>query len=130
METLLAHANLSATTRALEKNGWRGQAIDGKELRGVRAHGESLQLVSLVQHANAVVVAQVPVANKSNEITAAPQLLAGRDLTGTVTTTDALHTQRQFAQQIRAQNGHYLMVVKENQPALYDAIELLFECPP
>jgi predicted transposase YbfD/YdcC len=47
-----------------------------------------------------------------------------------VTTTDALHTQRELAQQILDQHGHYFMVVKENQPTLYQAIALLFEQPP
>ena len=60
----------------------------------------------------------------------APDLLAGRDLTGTVTTMDALLTQRQIAEQILAQNGDYLMGVKGNQPSLHEAIELLFSSPP
>jgi hypothetical protein len=49
---------------------------------------------------------------------------------GTITTMDALLTQRPFAQQILDQNGHYLMVVKRNQGTLYDAIALLFDEPP
>jgi predicted transposase YbfD/YdcC len=108
----------------------QGQALDGKELRGVRAHGQPLHLVSLVEHGSGIVLGQTAVDHKSNEITAAPRLLAGRDLTGTVTTVDALLTQRHLAQQIVDQHGHYLMVVKQNQPELYDAIELLFEKPP
>jgi predicted transposase YbfD/YdcC len=43
---------------------------------------------------------------------------------------DAMHTQRTTAQQILDQGGHYLMVVKENQPELYHAIQLLFDQPP
>ena len=70
------------------------------------------------------------VEQKSNEITAVPQLLEGRDLSGTVTTMDALLTQRSLAQQILDQKGHYLMIVKQNQSELYDAIALLFELPP
>jgi predicted transposase YbfD/YdcC len=108
----------------------QGQSIDGKELRGVRAHGRPLSLLSLVQHGNGIALAQVEVAEKSNEIPAAPMLLAERDLTNTVITADALHTQRDLARQIIEQNGHYLMVVKENQGALYQAIELLFRQPP
>ena len=68
--------------------------------------------------------------DKSNEITAVPQLLAKRDLTGTVTTMDALLTQRSLCQQILDQGGHYLVVVKRNQPSLYDDIALLFEGQP
>lgn len=107
-----------------------GQAIDGKQLRGVRAHGAPHHLVSLVRHADAYIAGQTAVAEKSNEITAVPPLLAGRDLSGTVTTVDALLTQRTIAQQILNQKGHYLMVVKANQPELYHAIEFLFANPP
>ena len=109
--------------------GWAGQAVDGKAVRGANAHGAGVHLVSLVRHADGVVLGQVRVADKSNELTAAPGLLAGRDLTGTVTTMDALLTQRTLAAQIRRQGGHYLMVVKENQPALYSAIHRLFTEP-
>ncbi len=105
----------------------QGQAVDGKAVRGVQAHGERLHLVSLVQHGTGQTLAQVAVAKKTNEIRAAPQLLAGRDLSGTVTTMDALLTQRALAQQILNQGGHYLMAVKRNQRELYDAIALLFE---
>jgi predicted transposase YbfD/YdcC len=87
-------------------------------------------LVSLVRHESAYVLGQAAVDVKTNEITAVPLLLAGRDLTRTVTTMDALLTQRQIARQIPDQNGHYLMIVKENQPALYQSIELLFQVPP
>jgi predicted transposase YbfD/YdcC len=108
----------------------QGQALDGKELRGVRAHGQKLHLLSLVQHESGRTLTQMSVETKTNEITAAPELLRGRDLSSTVTTMDALLTQRPFAQQILDQNGHYLMVVKRNQGNLYDAIAVLFDDPP
>lgn len=108
----------------------RGQSVDGKALRGANKHGMALHLVSLVRHESGCVLNQCAVAAKSNEITAVPHLLAGRDLRGTVTTMDALLTQRALAHQIGAQHGYYLMVVKENQPALYAQIELLFNVPP
>jgi predicted transposase YbfD/YdcC len=98
-------------------------------VRGANRHGAQVHLVSLVRHADGRVLGQVAVADKSNEITAAPRLLARRDLAGTVTTADALLTQRALAAQIRAQGGHYLMVVKANQPELYAAIDCLFTEP-
>ena len=107
------------TGRALQ-----GQALDGKELRGVRCHGQKLHLLSLVQHENGRTLTQMCVETKTNEITAAPELLHGRDLSGTVTTMDALLTQRPIAQQILDQRGHYLMVVKRNEGNLYDAITI------
>jgi predicted transposase YbfD/YdcC len=103
-----------------------GLAMDGKKVNGANAHGAQVHLLSLTRHADARVVRQREVAAKSNEIPAAPLLLAGLDLTGVVVTTDALLTQRALAAQIRRQHGHYLMVVKENQPALHAAIDLLF----
>lgn len=108
----------------------RGQAVDGKDVRGARAHGQAHFLVSLVRHGSGYVLGQAAVDEKTNEIKAVPALLAGRDLTGTVTTMDALLTQRQLAHQIPGQGGHYLMIVKENQPTLYQAIQLLFDQPP
>jgi predicted transposase YbfD/YdcC len=108
----------------------QGQALDGKDLRGARAQGAPVHLLSLVQHGSGIPLAQVEVGDKTNEITAAPQLLAGRDLRGVVVTMDALLTQRDLAQQILDQQGHYLMVVKANQPRLLDDIETLFRDPP
>ena len=107
-----------------------GQAIDGKQLRGVRTHGVGVHLVSLVRHRDAIVLGQVAVAAKSNEIAAVPRLLAGRDLSGTLTTMDALLTQQAILRQIRDQHGDYLAVVKANQPELLQAIERLFAEPP
>lgn len=109
---------------------WRGQALDGKDVRGASAHGTHTFLVSLVRHETGYVLGQAAVARKTNEITVAPHVLAGRDLTGTVTTMDALLTQYALAQQIRRQNGHYLMVIKKNQPTLYWAAALVFDEPP
>ena len=108
----------------------RGQSVDGKEVRGATKQGAPLTLVSLVRHESATLLAQLCVARKTNEITVVPDLLDGRNLTGTVTTMDALSTQRDIAQQILDQNGDYLMVVKSNQPTLYEAIQLLFASPP
>lgn len=134
LETVLAQLSLPpgslATNMPATSSSWCGQAIDGKQLRGVRAHGEPHHLVSLVQHSDARITGQVAVTAKSNEITAVPPLLAGRDLSGTVTTVDALLTQRTIAHQILRQKGHYLMVVKSNQPELHQGIEFLFAKPP
>lgn len=108
---------------------WIGHAIDGKVVRGAGRHGQALHLLSLVRH-DGVVLAQHQVGTKMNEIVAAPHLLAGRDLSGTLTTMDALLTQRDLAAQIIAQDGHYLMVVKDNQPTVHAAIATLFATPP
>lgn len=106
-----------------------GQAIDGKNVRGVGRSGRPCQLVSLVQHGSATVLGQEQVARKRDERSAVPLLLAGRPLRGTVITLDALHTLKQTARLILAQDGDYLMVVKKNQASLYDFLNLLFSLP-
>jgi predicted transposase YbfD/YdcC len=108
----------------------RGQAVDGKDVRGASAHGQHTFLVSLVRHESGYVLGQAAVDVKTNEITAVPALLAGRDLAGTVTTMDALLTQRHIAELILAQGGHYLMIIKQNQPTMYAAVQLVFDEPP
>jgi predicted transposase YbfD/YdcC len=129
-EPLAVETAASAAITTPEGQVLYGQALDGKEVHGSQVHGQPLTLVSLVQHGTGITLAQVETDVKSNEIPAAAHLLAGRDLTHTVTTTDALHTQRDLAQKILDRGGHYFMTVKENQPMLYDAIALLFEQPP
>jgi predicted transposase YbfD/YdcC len=109
---------------------WVGLALDGKAVRGANRHGVKVHLVGLVRHGDGRVLAQRAVADKSNEIAAAPRLLERRDLTGAVLTMDALLTQRDLAKQIRAQGGHYLMAVKANQEELLLAITRLFAEPP
>lgn len=108
----------------------QGVAIDGKAVRGVGRSGHPCHLVSLVQHDDATVLGQVEVALKRDERSAVPTLIEGRDLHGKVVTLDALHTLRPTARQIRAQNGHYLMLVKKKQAALYEYLDLLFTLPP
>ena len=108
----------------------QGMALDGKELRGMRAHGQPMVLISLTDHESGVVYAQRAIDEGSNEITSAPKLLDGLALQGKVITMDALHTQRALARQILEQGGDYLMVVKDNQPELRASIALLFDEPP
>jgi predicted transposase YbfD/YdcC len=106
-----------------------GQAIDGKSVRGVGRAGHPCQLVSLVAHGSATVLAQAQVARKRDERSVVPHLLDGRDLHGTVITVDALHTLKPTARLILAQGGDYLMVVKKNQGRLYEFLDLLFTLP-
>jgi predicted transposase YbfD/YdcC len=120
----------AASTPAAAAPAWAGQAVDGKAVRGANRHGAAVHLVGLVRHADAAILGQVRVAAKGHESTAVPQLLAGRALAGTVTTMDALLTQRALAGQIRRQGGHYLMLVKGHQPALHAALHRLFTEPP
>ena len=111
-------------------NELRGQSLDGKQVRGSGVHGHKVHLLGLARHDDSAVLAQVEVDTKTNEIGAAPDLLGTQELMGTITTMDALLSQRQLAEQIRAKGGHYLMVIKENQPETHQAIAELFRDPP
>jgi len=106
-----------------------GQAIDGKSVRGVTRDGHPCQLVGLLEHSSATVLAQEQVVRKRDERSAVPLLLAQRALHNTVITLDALHTLKPTARLILERGGDYLMVVKKNQRTLYEFLELLFRLP-
>ncbi|MEU9832584.1 ISAs1 family transposase [Streptosporangium sp. NPDC048047] len=97
-----------------------GLAIDGKALRGSRtADGTMIHLLAAVRHDTHTVLAQRQIAVKSNEIGAFTPLLSGLELSHAVITADALHTQIEHARQIIAAGGHYIFLVKGNQPTLH-----------
>jgi predicted transposase YbfD/YdcC len=98
--------------------------VDGKTLRGSIPEGETrgVHLLSGYAVQQGVVLKQVAVEEKSNEITAAPQLLADLDLSGKVVTGDAMLTQREICTQIVEAGGDYVFPVKGNQAALRQAI--------
>lgn len=104
-----------------------GLALDGKTARG-SAHGAvpGQHLLSALAHHWGRVLAQQAVDGKTNEITAAPTLLAGLVLEGRLVTADALLTQREVATQIVSAGGDYLLAVKGNQPTLLRDIQALF----
>lgn len=102
--------------------------LDGKTLRGSKAHdAKARHLMAAVRHDLRVVLAQREVGEKSNEIPLAPKLLAAiDDLTQTVVTADALHTQTSFARHIVEDRGsNYVLTVKDNQPSLHQALAAL-----
>lgn len=120
---------ISASLSEPSASSWRAVALDGKAVRGAQTHGAKVHLVSLVTPQQALTVAQCAVEEKSNEIPAAQRLLGERDLQGWIVTADAMHTQRATAELIVRQGGHYLMVVKENQPSLYATLAEWFATP-
>lgn len=100
-------------------------AIDGKALRGAQ-----MTLFAAFSHAAQSVVAQVRVADKSNEIPAVEPLLRSVELEGRVITADALHTQHATAHHLVQDRGaDYLLVVKDNQPTLRAQCERLLPEP-
>jgi predicted transposase YbfD/YdcC len=107
-----------------------GIALDGKTLRGSRKRGAvDSHLLSALSQRLGVVLGQVAVADKTNEIPTAPELLAQLALTGRVVTVDALLTQTELAETLLRQGGDYLMVVKDNQPTLAADLAILCADP-
>jgi predicted transposase YbfD/YdcC len=101
-------------------------AIDGKALRHSfdTAKGRSaIHLVSAWASANHLLLGQQAVADKSNEITAIPELLKLLDLQGALVTIDAMGCQKKIAAAVVAAGADYVLAVKENQPTLYEEVE-------
>lgn len=94
-------------------------AIDGKTVRRARTQGQSApHLVAALTHDTGLVIGQVAVDAKSNEIPAMRDLLGMMDIEGLVITADAMHTQRDTATFITGRGADYLFTVKANQPGL------------
>lgn len=118
---------VQATTRKVRAD--KHIAVDGKSLRhsfDTAAEQTAIHLVSAWASHLRLVLGQVQVADKSNEITAVPALLALLDLNGCIVTADAMSCQKAIAKQIIGQGGHYLLSLKGNQDSLYEDVGLLF----
>jgi predicted transposase YbfD/YdcC len=105
-------------------------AVDGKTLRRSHDHPaghNAIHIVSAWATANRLVLGQVKVDDKSNEITAIPELLRVLELTGCIVTIDALGCQTEIAKTIVQQGGDYQLALKENQGQLYQDVKDLFD---
>ncbi len=106
-------------------------SCDGKTLRGSRQPGAAdTHWLSVFSHRLGLTIKQLGVADKTNEIGAMPELLADLVLEGRGVTLDALHTQRATAHPIVEQGGDYVMLVKDNQPPVHQAIAARFAPAP
>ena len=108
-------------------------AIDGKTSRRSHDHAKGrkpLHLVSAWATGQRIVLGQQATEEKSNEITAIPLLLKSLDLNGALVSIDAMGTQTKIAQAIREGGGHYVLALKENWPATFAEVEMLFNEPP
>lgn len=104
-------------------------AIDGKTMR--RSHDRKnglgpLHLVSAWAADNGLSLGQVATEEKSNEITAIPELLERINVKGAIVTIDAMGCQKQIAKKIIDAKGDYVLAVKDNQPKLHKAIKDVF----
>ena len=119
---------------ALEFMEWIGEivctkgihlAVDGKALRAAMEKVKDFRapmVLNAIDAVTGVVLAQMPIKNKDCEIKAIPELLKLLDIEGSTVTTDAIGTQTQIMKQILSQKGHFVLMVKKNQPQSYEEI--------
>ncbi|MGK2231537.1 ISAs1 family transposase [Colwellia polaris] len=105
-------------------------AIDGKTVRGSydkKSKKNAIHMVSAFAANNGVVLGQIKIAEKSNEITAIPQLLDLLDIKDSIVTIDAIGRQRAIATKIKEKEADYVIAVKGNQGHLHQSIKDFFE---
>jgi predicted transposase YbfD/YdcC len=105
-------------------------AIDGKTLR--RSYQDAskknpLHVVSAWSSENGIVLGQVQTDEKSNEITAIPELLKLLDINGSIVTIDAMGCQTDIAQKILDGGGDYVLALKGNQKGSLDSVRYIFD---
>ena len=104
-------------------------AIDGKPICGskdIAKNKHAVHIVSAWASENGLVLGELATSEKSNEITAIPELLKLLYLKGCIVTIDAMGTQKDIAKAIIEREADYVLAVKENQPALYSDISEYF----
>lgn len=98
-------------------------SMDGKTVRGVQGTDVIRHLLSLFTHQTQQTIGQIGVCLKENEIPAALRLFKQTQIAGLTIIADALHTQKDTVEAIRHHHADYLLIVKENQKELDDAIK-------
>ncbi|MBF0518666.1 MAG: ISAs1 family transposase [Nitrospirae bacterium] len=104
-------------------------ALDGKTVRRSRngKSGRALHLLHAWSCSRGLVAGQLKVDDKSNEITAIPDVLSLFDLKGITVTIDAMGCQRDIAQHIVSSDGNYILALKGNQGDLLDDVKLFLD---
>lgn len=103
-------------------------AIDGKTVRGSYSKRNGpIHLVHAWVKENSLLLGQVATDEKSNEITAIPELLRLIDIKGATVTIDAMGCQKEIAKQIVTEEGKYILSLKENHPTFYHEVKMYFE---
>lgn len=102
--------------------------IDGKTMRGnVQKDGQASHVVSAWSKEDGFCLGQKAVEEKSNEITAIPELLDKVQIKGQIVTIDAMGTQKEIAKKIRSKRADYVLAVKGNQKTLHEELKEYFE---
>jgi predicted transposase YbfD/YdcC len=105
-------------------------AVDGKKPHGSKDPGigkGAIDMVSAWAAENELVLGQVKVDDKSNEITAIPELLKMIAIAGCIVTVDSMGCQVEIAKTCQEQGADYILALKENQPLIYADVQRLFE---
>jgi predicted transposase YbfD/YdcC len=105
-------------------------SFDGKTLCGTlddSAGKKAIHILNAWSRENGICIGHKKVDDKSNEITAMPELMKWLDLEGAIVTTDALNTQKEIAKEAIKKGADYLLPVKGNHKGLQEDIELLFK---
>jgi len=98
-------------------------ALDGKALRRALNKGQSIKyVVSAWAESNGLVLGQLKVADKSNEITAVPELLRVLELSGCIVTLDAMGCQKKIAKEIVEADADYVLALKGNQETVHEEV--------
>ena len=131
------YERLDPTALAKSLNEWLGNAsasggrsvnLDGKTIRGSGSKKHSARhVVSAWVSENNITLGELVVDEKSNEITAIPELLDLIDVTGDIITIDAMGCQTDIASKIREKEADYVLAVKDNQPILHQDIADYFD---
>lgn len=122
----------SARGTRKRRRGTIALCLDGKTLRGTIPAGmtRGVHLLAAYLPDQGIVLIEVAVDGKENEIVTARAVLSLIEVQGCVVTGGAMFAQRRLSRQIRRRGGDYLWCVKENQETLYDDIATLFTTPP
>lgn len=121
---------LNWTAALSEATGGRIIAIDGKTLRrslDKAGKKSAIHLVSAWCEANRIVLGQLAIEEKSNEITAIPKLLDLIDLKGATVTIDAMGCQKEIVRKIVQEGGNYVIQLKANQEKLYEQVKITLD---
>lgn len=121
---------LSWVKQIVEASGAQVIPIDGKTIKGSydRNHKQSaLHVVSAWASEHRLLLGQIKVASKSNEITAIPALLKLLDISGCIITLDAMGTQKEIAREIMGHGADYVLCLKANHPTLWAEVTAWFK---
>jgi hypothetical protein len=119
---------LSWTQSVRQAVGQEIVALDGKALRWALNQDQSVKyIVSAWAEGNGLVLGQLKVADKSNEITAVPQLLRVLELSGCIVTIDAMGCQKKIAQEIIKADADYVLALKGNQETVHEEVKMFLD---